>query len=158
MSAIDSVEHIFFHVALQDTYHLQVKFQGLVYGIGSTETYGLSWATLVPGDANGDGKVDGSDLALWQSHYDPLGTGADLWTWGDWNGDNKIDGADLALWQQNYDPLGTGQGLALTDFQMQSMYGFSSANVPEPATVGLVALGFSAAMGFVRRKSFVRRR
>ncbi len=26
------------------------------------------------GDINGDGKVDGGDLALWQQNYDPLGS------------------------------------------------------------------------------------
>ncbi|MGB2754666.1 MAG: dockerin type I domain-containing protein [Phycisphaerae bacterium] len=29
------------------------------------------WRPL--GDANGDGKIDGTDLALWQQHYNPLG-------------------------------------------------------------------------------------
>ena len=30
----------------------------------------------IPGDATGEGKVDGADLALWQQNYDPLGAGA----------------------------------------------------------------------------------
>ena len=66
-------------------------------------------ASDIPGDANGDGKIDGADLALWQQNYDPLGSEPtnDFGT-GDWNEDGKIDGADLALWQQNYDPLGAG--------------------------------------------------
>ena len=58
------------------------------------------------GDANGDGKVDGGDLARWQQNYDPLGTKGATPEKGDFNGDGKIDGADLALWQQHYNPLG----------------------------------------------------
>ena len=60
------------------------------------------------GDATGDGKVDGGDLAIWQQNYDPLGTKGATPEKGDWNGDGKIDGADLALWQQHYNPLGQG--------------------------------------------------
>jgi len=58
------------------------------------------------GDATGDGKVDGGDLARWQQNYDPLGTKGATPEKGDFNGDGKIDGADLALWQQHYNPLG----------------------------------------------------
>ena len=91
-----------------------------------------------PGDANDDGKVDGGDLALWQQNYDPLGAGQNTWGMGDWNGDGKIDGGDLALWQQNYDPLGTG-GLDGTQ------------HVPEPTTLGLIALGGALALLKQRR-------
>ena len=54
----------------------------------------------VAGDANHDSKIDGADLAIWQIHYDPLGTNgvANTWEFGDWNEDDLIDGADLALW------------------------------------------------------------
>jgi hypothetical protein len=59
----------------------------------------------LPGDANGDGKVDGGDLAIWQQHYNPLSGGGGPGA-GDFNDDGKTDGGDLALWQTNYDPLG----------------------------------------------------
>jgi len=106
--------------------------------------FALTLREAIPGDANFDGKIDGADLALWQQHYDPLGTGGDNNTFetGDWNLDGKIDGGDLALWQQNYNPLGTLGGSAPLDA------------IPEPTTfvlVGLVAAG-------VIRRGFQRRR
>ena len=58
-------------------------------------------------DPNGDGKVDGADLAFWQRHYDPLGANDNTWFHGDWNLDGRVDGGDLALWQRGYDPVGS---------------------------------------------------
>ena len=90
----------------------------------------------IPGDANGDGKVDGSDLAIWQQNYDPLGTVANTFEMGDWNCDGKIDGSDLAIWQQNYDPLGVTAGPV--------------AAVPEPASLALMAVG--GVLMFIRQR------
>ena len=111
----------------------------LVGGVmNNTDMFAVVSADPAPGDTNGDGKVDGADLAAWQQHYDPLGVNADnnMWAWGNWNFDNRIDGADLALWQQNYDPLGAvGLGPPL---------GLEGADpVPEPGTLllGATALG-----------------
>ena len=73
---------------------------------------------ILPGDANGDDKVDGGDLALWQQNYDPVGANpSNDWGRGDWNEDGKIDGVDLAIWQQHYDPTGKnpGDGLVVDD-------------------------------------------
>jgi hypothetical protein len=86
----------------------------------------------VPGDANGDRKVDGVDLAYWQQNYDPLGVHQNTRAMGDFNGDNRIDGGDLALWQQNYDPMGPG-----------GMNG--TATIPEPGTLVLVSVGLALA-------------
>jgi hypothetical protein len=92
----------------------------------------------VPGDANGDGKVDGGDLAIWQQNYDPIGGGNNTFEMGDFNEDGKIDGGDLALWQQNYDPIGSG-----------GVDGVGS-NVPEPAT--LLLLGSAVVAALMRRR------
>ena len=107
------------------------------------------WETIqdanapVPGDANGDGKVDGGDLAIWQQNYDPLGTGNNTFATGDWNADNTIDGGDLALWQQNYDPLGPSDGAAFA-------FG-GGTEIPEPTTLLLLVLGVLPAT-LVRRR------
>jgi len=68
-------------------------------------------------DANGDGRVDSADLAIWQQNYDPLGLNDNTPGMGDWDNDGDIDSADLALWQQNYDPIGLqppGEGAGST--------------------------------------------
>ena len=53
---------------------------------------------MLPGDANGDSSVDGSDLGIVLSHYN---TTAPLsyvgWTDGDFNGDGSVDGSDLGI-------------------------------------------------------------
>jgi hypothetical protein len=54
---------------------------------------------LHPGDANGDGYVDGVDFLIWQSHY-PTPSGA-TWDMGDFNHDGKVDGDDFLIWQSN---------------------------------------------------------
>ncbi|MCP4713077.1 MAG: hypothetical protein GY869_30985, partial [Planctomycetes bacterium] len=53
-------------------------------------------------DANGDAKVNGDDLNIWQQHYDPIPVNNNTPGMGDWNLDGKIDGLDIALWQQKY--------------------------------------------------------
>ena len=60
----------------------------------------------LPGDANWDTRIDGTDLALWQLNHDTAGDSGNTFAMGDFNGDHKIDGGDLAIWQQNYDPIG----------------------------------------------------
>jgi len=85
--------------------------------VGTADTIGKQ------GDADGNGKVDSADLALWQQNYDPLGENANTFAMGDWDGNGLIDSADLALWQQNYDPIGNSM---------------IAVHVPEPGTLLLL--------------------
>jgi len=53
-----------------------------------------------PGDANGDGKVDGVDYVIWLNHYGQTITGG--YTIGDFNTSGKVDGVDYVVWLNNY--------------------------------------------------------
>ena len=84
----------------------------------------LALDPLIPGDANDDGKVDGSDVTIlagnWQVGVD--GTQTASWSMGDFNGDGKVDGSDVTILAGNW------------------QYGVTAAaaSVPEPATLVLL--------------------
>ena len=65
-----------------------------IVDIGAYE-YGSS----MPGDADGDGKVDFSDLVILARNY---GKTVTPWTGGDANGDGKINFDDLVILARNY--------------------------------------------------------
>ena len=52
------------------------------------------------GDANKDGKVDGSDVTILAGNWQVL-TGA-TWEMGDFNGDGKVDGSDVTILAGNW--------------------------------------------------------
>ena len=52
----------------------------------------------LPGDANQDGLVDGSDFNLWNDHRSQTGAG---WYGGDFNHDGTTDDLDLEIWDSN---------------------------------------------------------
>ena len=87
----------------------------------------------LPGDANGDGTVDGADLNIVLSNYG-LTSGA-TWATGDFNGDGAVDGSDLNVVLSNY-------GASSHD----------TAAVPEPDALGLLVLGVLGPLGYAWRK------
>ncbi len=84
-----------------------------------------------PGDANQDGRVDINDLTIVLTNYGKGG----FWTDGDFNGDGKVDVNDLTIVLSNFGKT-AGAGLA---------------DVPEPSSVMLLAIGAFALL-LVRRK------
>jgi hypothetical protein len=94
------------------------------------------YSTPTPGDANGDGKVNGTDYLVWAGHYgddpanDPPGSPGN----GDFNNDGKVDGQDYLTWAGNYGQ-GPNDGVA----------------VPEPGTLALLVLGCATAAVSRRR-------
>jgi hypothetical protein len=70
-------------------------------GVVPTATSPVTPTTLsVPGDANGDGKVDGIDFVAWLSHYNQTTSNGP--SFGDFNRDGKVDGIDYTVWLFNY--------------------------------------------------------
>ena len=90
----------------------------------------------IPGDANRDGKVDGSDVTIlagnWQ--HGVTGTADASWAMGDFNGDGKVDGSDVTILAGNW----------------QAGVNAAAVSVPEPSTiVGLLML---CVAGFLMRR------
>mgnify|MGYP005853444919 CR=1 FL=1 len=85
------------------------------------------------GDANMDKTVGFSDLLVLSQNY---GQGGKRWTAGDFTGDDTVNFADLLVLSQNYN----------VTFPADQVGG---AAVPEPGTLGLLALG---AVGLLRRR------
>jgi MYXO-CTERM domain-containing protein len=101
------------------------------------------------GDANLDGKVDGSDYSLIDAGYASHGalTG---WYNGDFNYDGVIDGSDYALIDNAFNnqggaELNTASVVATSTAQVAA----APTAVPEPATLGLAMV---AGLAVVRRR------
>lgn len=62
----------------------------------------------LPGDANGDGLVDGQDFIIWNSNKFQTGTD---WTSADFNSDGLTDGQDFLLWNEYKFTLAGGAGI-----------------------------------------------
>ena len=91
----------------------------------------------IPGDANCDGKVDGSDVTIlagnWQMGVSDGLTAA--WADGDFNSDGKVDGSDVTILAGNW------------------QYGVSvaAAAVPEPSTFVLLFVAIGSFLIWKRR-------
>jgi GDSL-like Lipase/Acylhydrolase family/PEP-CTERM motif len=103
---------------------------------GSTSFYNVQPFVLVPlpGDATGDGIVNGQDLSLMASHWLSTGTNVS----GDANHDGIVNGQDMALAASNW----------LQAAAWYSGASGSAANVPEPSTLVLAALAGLALLGY----------
>ena len=62
-------------------------------------SYAVTGVAILPGDANGDGKVDVNDLTIVLTNYGKTGMS---WSRGDFNNDGKVDINDLSSLLANY--------------------------------------------------------
>ena len=83
------------------------------------------WERLLPGDANGDGRVSVGDLSVLGAHWGRAAT----WRQGDFDGDWQVSIGDVSV--------------------LASRWG-SSARLPEPAAGALLAA--AAGLGLLRRR------
>jgi hypothetical protein len=94
-------------------------------------------AALLPGDANGDGFVDGADYTRWADYYSQVGRSFDQ---GDFNSDGIVDGADYTEWADHFTSRAT----------------FGAVATPEPSTLLLGCAGtgivVTAALRAARRR------
>ena len=93
-------------------------------------------AALQVGDANFDGRVGFDDLLILAQHYGQAGS----WVDGDFNADGVVNFSDLLLLAQNY-----GQSLTSTAAPA------AVSPVPEPASLGFLALGSLLSLSRRRR-------
>jgi autotransporter-associated beta strand protein len=102
----------------------------LVYDANALQL--LAATVAITGDVNGDGIVDYQDLGIMAGNWN-MTSGADL-SMGDLNGDGAVDYQDLGIMAGNWNYGVTATGTV----------------VPEPATMGLLAIGGIAAL--IRRR------
>ena len=110
--------------------------------------------TLLPGDANLDGRVDVLDLAILAANYRKQVTGG--WLQGDFNNDGVVDVEDLALLAANYrhsyasDVVPAYDGLDAEAIRVLSLAGVTV--LPEPGTLALVVTGPIGLLAYAWRK------
>jgi hypothetical protein len=99
-------------------------------------------ACTLYGDANLDGKVNGTDFAILAAHFNQAVSG---WDQGDFNYDGHDNGSDFSLLASNFDQAASGADARAALDAFAAANGLL-ADVPEPASTGMfvAALGFGA--------------
>jgi autotransporter-associated beta strand protein len=103
------------------------------------------------GDANLDGKVNGTDFNLMATNFNQAVTAG--WDKGDFNYDGKVNGNDFVLLADNFNQFASQSAVSAADWtaleDFAAANGISLSSVPEPASLGLLTL---AAVGTLARR------
>ena len=101
------------------------------------------------GDANLDGKVNGTDFNILAANFN---TGGDSWDQGDFTYDGKVNGSDFNLLAANFNQGATQSALGVADASALSSFaaanGIGVTGVPEPASAAMMVM---AGLGIFRR-------
>ena len=92
--------------------------------------------SLLPGDANADGKVDINDLTIVLAHYNQTGM---TWSQGEFTGSGTVDINDLTIVLAHYNQTAGSSAATLSA-------------VPEPGTLVLIGLGALGLLGIAWRR------
>ena len=123
------------------------------YGIGYADSAdpgnpaGLAPGTIeimytLLGDANLDGKVNGTDFNLMATNFNQAVT--DGWDKGDFNYDGKVNGSDFVLLADNFNQFASQSAVSAAD--RAALDSFAAANginltyVPEPASAAIILI------------------
>jgi autotransporter-associated beta strand protein len=145
----------------------QTPTNGLKYGVGwadgsdglhnvpglSSGQYEIKYTLL--GDANLDGTVNGTDFSILAANF---GLGVTNWDQGNFLYSSSVNGSDFSALAANFGQGDNGADASITPADIAALDAFAVANnlplptfaaVPEPASIGLVALG---AVGMLSRR------
>jgi hypothetical protein len=103
------------------------------------------------GDANLDGKVNGTDFDLMATNFNQAVTNG--WDEGDFNYDGKVNGSDFVLLADNFNQFASQSAVSAADWaaldDFAAANGISLVNVPEPGVAGMLAV---AGLSMLRRR------
>jgi uncharacterized protein (DUF2141 family) len=144
-SSVNTIERINRQTGVRETVTLtNHALSGYSLPGGTGDLFCLSLSRIA-GDANGDRKVDVSDLGILAANYG-LTSGA-TWDKGDFNGDGKVDVSDLGILAANY---GSGTGSSLdfdTDAKALGLTAEAKEETPVTSTLGCGSMGLPLVAG-----------
>jgi fibronectin-binding autotransporter adhesin len=124
---------------------------GIVSGLSSGQ---IEVTYTLYGNANLDGVVNGTDFGILAAHF---GEQVGGWDQGDFNYDGVVNGTDFGALAANFGQQVSGAAVELPASDWAALDSFAAANglladVPEPASAGLMVLAGIGAIGRRRRR------